>query len=237
MTPLKGGESSSLGELADSKLKASITREDEQRAPPRIVPIISMTRVLDALARDDLTLWYLKTDMQGFDFSGALRAAGHRLHRFNYVATEVHLLRVAGYSGAHGGNDYCLRTLPLMLARGFQPVALLTWWSLTFEERGSLRQPELPRGQHTNEWPFLFHEGAHGQSSHAGTREARAYCQREADYLARHNASPPTGLREGNAYFRRAGTTLPLPPVEHKSENWVFANAQIMAGTGKLKLW
>ena len=71
----------------------------------------------------------------------------------------MHLLRVASYSGA--SNDFCTDTLPLMLRRGFEPVALLTYWSLTPDERTSLRQPALPRGRGTNEFPYLFHEAGH----------------------------------------------------------------------------
>ena len=66
---------------------------------------------------------------QGFDYSGALRPAGSRLRRVHYVASEVYLLGVSGYAGV--SNDYCAHTLPLMLSLGFEPVALLTWWSVT----------------------------------------------------------------------------------------------------------
>lgn len=196
-------------------------------------------------------------------FSGALRPAGKRLGRFHYVATEVHLLGVKAYAGV--SNDYCDDTLPLMLHHGFVPVALLTFWSLTQHERDMLRQDVLPRGRLTHEFPFLFHEGpaddAPGtpgggggggregrRDEHestpappqqllqqlAGVREARAYCRREAALRARSTNLTGT-VKEANAYFKRPGTPLPLPPVKHAFEDWPYARAHYDAN-GKLKL-
>ena len=62
MAPLLGGQASSLAPIADRHLKRMIQSAEEVRAPPRIVPIVSMNHVLDALDRPDLTLWFLKTE-------------------------------------------------------------------------------------------------------------------------------------------------------------------------------
>ena len=146
---------------------------------------------------------------------------------------------IRAYAGV--SNDYCRDTLPLMLELGFEPVALLTWWSISFEQRMALRQPELAPGRKSKEFPYLFHEGPrHAGSTHErtsdgqqrGVREARAYCRREAAYLTNHNVTG--AIKEGNAYFRRAGTSLPLPPVERNSEDWVLEHAHFHSD-GKLR--
>ena len=139
-------------------------------------------------------------------------------------------------------NDYCRHVLPLMLSLRYQPVALLTFWSLTHEERTSLRMPTLPLGRSTKEFPYLFHRGVtdtpkakHGRGERAGERagerEALAYCEREAAFLAAHNAS---GTKEANAYFVRDDTPLPPPPVAKGDEHWPFERAEMV--NGKLKL-
>ena len=129
-------QASSLAEIGDKKLYDHLHADERKgkRVVPqkRVVPIMPMRVVLDSL-RDDLTLWFLKTDMQGFDYRGALKPAGERLKKIHYVNSETFLLGVSGYSGV--SNDYCQDTLPLMLSLGFEPVALLTWWSLKTDER------------------------------------------------------------------------------------------------------
>ena len=60
-----GGTASSLATLADMRINKLLSRSADAAAlpPPRIVPIVPMRAVLDSL-REDLMLWYLKTDMQ-----------------------------------------------------------------------------------------------------------------------------------------------------------------------------
>ena len=254
-----GGNSTaaSLAPMADKKLQRWLTKNifgksvgegstevtGPKRTPPatktsgmRIVPIVAMSALLGSL-RDDLDLWYLKTDMQGFDYTGALHAAGSGIGRFHYVASEVHLLGVEAYAGV--SNDYCARTLPWMLSHGFEPYALLTFWSLSPAERTALRDSRLPRGRKTHEFPYLFHGGVPtlGHTRRlSGAHAAHAYCKREAEYLASTNeTTKPTGTREANAFFRRVGTRLPPPPVSIGVEDWPFMRAELTeAGTIKL---
>ena len=245
----------SLAPMADKKLerwlRGKMNGEDSKEATGqkkpatkrtiRIVPIVAMSAVLGSL-RDDLDLWYLKTDMQGFDYTGALHAAGSGIARFHYVASEVHLLGVEAYAGV--SNDYCARMLPWMLSHGFEPIALLTWWSISPTERSALRDSRLPRGRKTHEFAYLFHNGVptFGASSATHTRRvngahaAHAYCKREAEYLASTNETTrPTGTREANAFFRRVGTRLPPPPVSIGHEDWPWLRAELSeAGTIKL---
>ena len=249
-------QASSLAEIGDKKLYDHLHADERKgkRVVPqkRVVPIMPMRVVLDSL-RDDLTLWFLKTDMQGFDYRGALKPAGERLKKIHYVNSETFLLGVSGYSGV--SNDYCQDTLPLMLSLGFEPVALLTWWSLKTDERIKLRQPKLPGGRQQQEWPYLFHHGVrtsfteadgHHTSLFAGSMsvgeiEARAYCRREAAFLKTTNeTTKPTGTREANAFFRRPDTTLPAPPVLKGIEDWPYEHAKILEhapGKMMVKMW
>jgi FkbM family methyltransferase len=85
-----------------------------------VVPVVTMEGVLVAI-RSSLAIWYLKSDVQGYDAT-ILRAAGPALSRIQYIQSEVWLQGAYSYSGAN--NDYCLDVLPLMRSRGFEPTAL-----------------------------------------------------------------------------------------------------------------
>ena len=64
-----------------------------------------------------IELWYLKMDMQGFDFQG-LVAAGPLLKRVHYIMTEVWWGKVQSYSGVN--NDFCADQFPYMTRMGFE---------------------------------------------------------------------------------------------------------------------
>ena len=53
-----------------------------------------------------VTLWYLKTDMQGFDYQALLAAGPLVASRAQYVLTEVWWNRYQSYAGQE--NDFCL---------------------------------------------------------------------------------------------------------------------------------
>lgn len=77
------GDSSSLGSVNGGKyswLIAGMT--------PIIVPVVPLAAVLDSFA-PTVTLDFLKTDMQGFDFV-AVGSIGERIRRFETVEAEVY---------------------------------------------------------------------------------------------------------------------------------------------------
>ena len=80
----KFGESSSLGTATE---KAEYTTR--YRGKRKIVNVISLTTLVESIPLT-VKLWYLKTDMQGFDFD-ALRSAADvlRTGRAQYVMSEV----------------------------------------------------------------------------------------------------------------------------------------------------
>ena len=103
----KFGESSSLGTATE---KADYTTR--YRGKRKIVNVISLTTLVESIPLT-VKLWYLKTDMQGFDFD-ALRSAADvlRTGRAQYVMSEVWWDRYQSYAGQ--SNDFCLHQYPLM---------------------------------------------------------------------------------------------------------------------------
>ena len=111
----KFGESSSLGTATE---KAEYTTR--YRGKRKIVNVISLTTLVESIPLT-VKLWYLKTDMQGFDFD-ALRSAADVLRsgRAQYVMSEVWWDRYQSYAGQN--NDFCLHQYPLMRALGYELV-------------------------------------------------------------------------------------------------------------------
>ena len=117
------GESSSLSAPAlegRAIAKRAIFRNYTAKEQ-RIVPVVAMSAVLRGIP-PDMTVLFLKTDMQGHDLS-ALRAAGSLLAtRVHYIMSECYLRGTYVYLGVQ--NDYCRDFLPTMLALGYEPLAL-----------------------------------------------------------------------------------------------------------------
>jgi hypothetical protein len=204
-----GGLSSSLAEPAPA-LSARLDANPAFRKPPKLVPMVAMTSVLGALPPPPLELWFLKTDMQGYDFK-ALGSAGPRLRRASFLVTEVWVFSRDGGSYAGVRNDYCRDWLPYMLGLGFIPTGL---------------QREQPRPKFQ-----LFNDRNHGKSAAGFIAMARAFCKADelrvkkkredeirtdkleklanASSRQRHIADESW---EADAWWIRNDTTLPLPP-------------------------
>ena len=104
--------SSSLSVPTD-RMRKSIRRDD----PSTIVPVASMSSAIESIPAS-LSLWFLKTDMQGED-AKALKSSGALIRRAHYIMAEVSLRGVASYNGTQ--NDYCRDWLPHMLDQGYVP--------------------------------------------------------------------------------------------------------------------
>ena len=74
-----GGSSS----LSSVDHRARAWGDGGDRVPARVVPVVTMQSVMASLPAS-LTVWYLKTDTQGFD-TRILKAAGDALPRIHYV--------------------------------------------------------------------------------------------------------------------------------------------------------
>lgn len=115
----------------------------------KVVPVLSMRRVLNALPRN-LTLAYLRTDMQGFD-AVALRSAGQQLLRAEFLAGEFNYQGFSAYTGMT--NDLCTMVVD-MNKLGFELVGvvnrhLLYNRSVTYHHCGL----DVPGGHELDDWP------------------------------------------------------------------------------------
>lgn len=81
-----------------------------------IVPTVSMGEVIDAIP-PEISIRYLKTDMQGHDFS-SIQSAGTRIQRIDYMKTEVGYRNAQSYKDTD--NDFCRNWLPHMTDLGFR---------------------------------------------------------------------------------------------------------------------
>jgi len=121
------GSSSSLAALSNTSYSptAKLLRSQPKgmaarsKGTVRVVPIISMRGVMASLPH--LPCLYLKTDMQGYDFS-SLASVGNEILRFQYLRTEVYLSR-SMFIGVQ--NDFCKNWLPHMTHLGFTLVGLI----------------------------------------------------------------------------------------------------------------
>lgn len=98
----------------------------EDGASPRqdgfmsLVPTVTMHSVLNSIP-DHVRIPYLKTDMQGADFS-ALRSVGDLLRRIPWIASEVWHHNSVMYKGFD--NDFCRHWLPHMTSMGYLVAAI-----------------------------------------------------------------------------------------------------------------
>ena len=152
----------------------------------QLVPTIAMRNFL-SLIPAHMQLWHMKTDMQGYD-ALALSNAGSALRRLHYINSETWLSKTIAYEDAH--NDFCEDLWPIMRRQGFRLVALY--------DRHRFSDQLTPTA--------LKHAKLHGPSAES---EAAKVCKFWATKVV------PQGHTawEGEAYFMRNDTTMPLPPV------------------------
>ena len=161
------GAASSLGTLAAG-----------DALPPeatRVVPVMAMEDVLAAIP-PSMELTYLKTSLQGWDFT-ALSSARNALQRAHYVKTEVSTQGISSYRFVK--NDFCRDWIPHMEALGYELVRLRVGGSVQL----------------------------------SSVREALRHCKGELARFPKrgHSAKGAEHEIEGEAYWRRANTTLPAP--------------------------
>jgi len=160
----------------------------------RPVPVIAMRSVLDSIPTD-ITLWFIKTDMQGFDFR-ALSSAGRKLCRAHYLSTEVWVGNHKSYNDVK--NDYCAQWLPHMLKLDYVPVGLVR------------DQPRPKRN--------LFVATKNESFALAHERAARSFCQTQSE-------EESAALYEANAYWMLRDTDMPPPPVRESVTHFSVSSA------------
>ena len=163
------------------------------RGKRKIVNVISLTTLVESIPLT-VKLWYLKTDMQGFDFD-ALRSAADILRsgRAQYVMSEVWWDRYQSYAGQN--NDFCLHQYPLMRALGYELV-------------------DVENGYQSNKY--------HGieRLKTLDTKQIRSHDEILKMCALQTDAPEKTGkCNEGDAYWKHASATLPPPRWREQSEN------------------
>ena len=163
----------------------------------RAVPVIAMRTVLQSIPAD-IELWFLKTDMQGYDWR-ALGSVGDELRRVHYLTTEVYVGGHHTYSGVK--NDYCRQWLPHMLRIGFVPLGLFR----------DLPRPKMELYQISRNESLGSPRARHEQA-------ALDFCAR----MRREAGGTETAtLYEAiNAYWLLRGTKMPPPPIRVADEDW-----------------
>lgn len=147
-----------------------------------IVPVVPMRLVLESLP-PQVSVWYLKTDMQGYDFDAIVGAGELLRKRVHYIKTEVWFHNVQTYEGVN--NDFCLDHLPYMTRQGFE-IAMV--------------------------------KGSAGTLVSAVAVDA---------FCAESKNKPRTaGLKEGDAYWRRANATesthVPQMTIGPGDHEWMY---------------
>ena len=198
----KNGVSSSLA--SKHKYPSNLILGGAQRSVA--VPVVTMSSVLGSI-REGVAIWYLKTDMQGFD-ARALAASGSVLRRVHYVTAETYLLGVASYDGV--ANDFCRDLLPRMLEQSFIPLGLRggrARWQLGPKDREfwQLCDTQLSHTKSNVTESWLFRSG--------GAVAAHAYCKRERLILAAVSSAAYAhrAVKESDAFFKAPSTKLPMP--------------------------
>ena len=85
------------------------------------VIVLSAASVL-ALVPSRMSVWLLKTDMQGHDFPALSSLTRDELRRAHYVQAEASLYNIPSYAGA--SNDFCAHHVPLLQSAGYRLEAL-----------------------------------------------------------------------------------------------------------------
>lgn len=115
-----GSQVSSLSDY-DGNADYSAYYRKIKGAPLLAVPVISMGGLLASIP-PHVTLYALKTDMQGHDFS-ALSSVGPRLRVAHWILSETYLKGTNLYK-LQTGNDFCDQWLPHMTRMGYELHAL-----------------------------------------------------------------------------------------------------------------
>jgi hypothetical protein len=139
---------------------------------PALVPVLSMRTVLSSFP-SHVALWFMKTDMQGYDFA-ALKAGGELLARVHYIRTECWLMNRQSYSGVQ--NDFCADLFPYLTAHGFRFVHM----------HGNSRMRRYVnegRGLWGHEAALAYCEAHRADPRRADIAEADAYFVREGTPL------------------------------------------------------
>ena len=159
---------------------AKSSKWNQDKLPPVVVPVISFSQVLHSVG--SRPVWFLKTDMQGHDFSAISSVPCDVLRsKVHYLMSEVYYGGVNTY--ANISNDYCADLLPHLLGCDYEPIAL---------------EPTRIGAFHN------LHGG--------GEAAARRFCaQPQARGHPASNMGRSAGMRETNAYFRLRGSSLPPP--------------------------
>ena len=112
-TYAKNAQSSSLG----ARAKEMDWNDDPARGDGDqfVVPVLSLRSVYASLAGVHVS--YIKTDMQGADFTAISSLPVDVLRRTPFLLTEVWLENVQSYVGFR--NDFCRDWLPFMTAAGY----------------------------------------------------------------------------------------------------------------------
>ncbi|CAJ1956972.1 unnamed protein product [Cylindrotheca closterium] len=143
---------------------------------PKIVPLLSVKTIMQTLA--DRQIHFIKTDMQGFDFT-AISSVPPELWKDKYqvphFTTEVYLENVKTYFGAN--NDLCTEWLPFMKNAGY-----------IFE--GLLRKREGYESQKSLE--ETCRQQQIGGGDLVADKQDNAITLKEADALWRHHLQPST---------------------------------------------
>lgn len=155
----------------------------------RAVPVIAMRTVLQSIPAD-IELWFLKTDMQGYDWR-ALGSVGDELRRVHYLTSEVYVGGHHTYRGVK--NDYCMQWLPHMLRLGFVPLGL-------FRDQP---RPKMELYQISSNESLGSPRARHEQA-------ALDFCARTR---METDGTKATTLYEANAYWFLRGSKMPPPPI------------------------
>jgi len=180
------GESSSLSQPN----VAAFWNTGRNSRGPHVVPVLSMRTILSSVSPAQ-ELWYLKTDMQGFDFQGVV-AGGRDLLKAHYILTEVWWGQVHSYGQGEIQNDFCANFFPYMTALGFEVI----------------------RGEDGYKDPDHLHDAGAGQIVSGMTHAQIAQlCQTQ------RGLAWQKGSNEGDVFWRRVGTTLEEPVWREGKEN------------------
>jgi Methyltransferase FkbM domain len=86
-----------------------------------VVPTVTLRQILQAIPKRIQRIPYLKTDLQGHDWSVILSAGDDLRHRpVDYLYTEVYFDLVSTYKDVQ--NDFCRDWLPSMKNLGYDLV-------------------------------------------------------------------------------------------------------------------
>lgn len=201
----KFGESSSLSTPTEVA-----NWNTQWRKPPKIVNVISMKTLLAALD-ERVDLWYLKTDMQGFDFQAFVAGAHLVKERAHYVMTEVWWANFQSYNDLK--NDFCKDHWPFFTALGFELVDVEDGYK-TDQKGPGIEAALKPDGR-----ILAADEIAAVCAGQRDLPPARPPASPSALLFSRSRSQVLGKSNEADAYWRRVGTPLEPPTWREGREN------------------